>query len=179
MINKLKLNRYSEYYLILKYFLCFYLLFTSLLISKTFSVEGNFLNKKCPNLSIKKFTYIIFDKIDKSNFIKIDQIDCGLLQSIDDLNTKKVNITTSRREGKMVSCISDTKQNPCKFIIGEFRKNIIPTIALKKIFDYQAPKPLFLNETTERLFINPYDIFKNRYKNIDSSFIRLDKYFKY
>ena len=179
MINKFKLNRYGKFSLILKYFLFFYLLYTSLFISKSFSLEGNFLNKKCPNLLIKKFTYIILDKIDKSNFIKTDQIDCGLLQSIDDLDTKKVNITTSRREGKIISCISDTKQNPCKFTIGEFRKDIIPTIALKKIFDYEDPKPLFLNETTERLFINPYDMFKNRYKNIDSSYIRLDQYFKY
>ena len=157
----------------------FIFLYPNFSIKKVFSTEGNILNTKCPSLTIKKITYITFDKIDKSNFINLNNIDCSEIVMIDKLESSKVNITTGRKGGESVSCLSDSKSNPCKFILGEFEKNIVPNVALKRIFDYKEPKPDFLNETTSRLFINIYSIFEKKYKNISSSLIQLNKDFDY
>ena len=157
----------------------FIFLYPNFLIEKVNSKEGNILNTKCPSLTIKKITYITFDKIDKSKLINLNNIKCSEIVMIDKLESSKVNITTGRKGGKSVSCLSDSKANPCKFIVGEFEKNIVPNVALKRIFDYEEPKPDFLNETTSRLFINIYNVFKIKYKNISSSLIQLNKDFDY
>ena len=177
MKNFYFLNR--KFYLLIYFLPVFIFLYPNFLIEKVNSKEGNILNTKCPSLTIKKITYITFDKIDKSKFINLNNIECSEIVMIDKLESSKVNITTGRKSGKSVSCLSDTKSNPCKFIIGEFEKNIVPNIALKRIFNYEEPKPVFLNETTSRLFINIYSIFEKKYKNISSSFIQLNKDFDY
>ena len=165
------------------FFICifstFIFLYPNFLIEKVNSKEGNILNTKCPSLTIKKITYITFDKIDKSKLNNLNNLDCSEIVMIDKLESSKVNITTGRKAGKSVSCISDSKANPCKFIVGEFKNNIVPNVALKRIFDYEEPKPDFLNETTSRLFINIYDLFEKKYKNISSSLIQLNKDFDY
>ena len=160
-------------------FSTFIFLYPNFLIEKVNSREGNILNTKCPSLTIKKITYITFDKIDKSKFINLNNLDCSEIVMIDKLESSKVNITTGRKGGKSVSCLSDSKANPCKFIVGEFEKNIVPNVALKRIFDYEEPKPDFLNETTSRIFINIYNVFEKKYKNISSSLIQLNKDFDY
>ena len=103
------------------------------------SSEGNILNAKCPSLKIKKFTYITFDKIEKSNLIDLNNVNCQDVLLIDNLDSSKVNITTGRKSGKAVSCLSDSKTYPCKFIVGEFKQNIVPSVALKRIFNYKEP----------------------------------------
>ena len=154
-------------------------LYPNFFIGKVKSKEGNILNTKCPSLTIKKITYITFDKIDKSKLINLNNLECSEISKIDKLESFKVNITTGRKGGKSVSCLSDSKSNPCKFILGEFEKNIVPNVALKRIFDYKEPRPDFLNETTSRLFINIYSLFEKKYKNITSSLIQLNKDFDY
>ena len=71
------------------------------------SSEGNILNAKCPSLKIKKFTYITFDKIEKSNLIDLNNVNCQDVLLIDNLESSKVNITTGRKSGKAVSSSSD------------------------------------------------------------------------
>jgi len=166
-------------YLFINLLPAFIFLYPNFLIENVNSKEGNILNTKCPSLTIKKITYITFDKIDKSKFINLNNIECSEIVMIDNLESSKVNITTGRKGGKSVSCLSDSKANPCKFIVGEFEKNIVPNVALKRIFDYEEPKPDFLNETTPRIFINIYNVFEKKYKNISSSLIQLNKDFDY
>ena len=166
-------------YFLINFLPAFIFLYPNFLIEKVNSKEGNILNTKCPSLTIKKITYITFDKIDKSKFINLNNIECSEILMIDKLESSKVNITTGRKSGKSVSCLSDTKSNPCKFIIGEFEKNIVPNVALKRIFNYEEPKPEFLNETTSRLFINIYSMFEKKYKNVSTTLIRLNKDFDY
>ena len=166
-------------YFLLGIFSTFIFLYPNILIKSVSSSEGNILNTKCPSLTIKKITYITFDKIDKSKLINLNNIKCSEILMIDKLESSKVNITTGRKGGKSVSCLSDSKDYPCKFIVGEFEKNIVPNVALKRIFDYEEPKPDFLNETTSRLFINIYSLFEKKYKNINSSLIQLNKDFNY
>ena len=160
-------------------FLIFIFLYPSFSTESVNSSEGNFLNAKCPSLKIKKFTYITFDKIEKSNLIDLNNVNCKDILLIDKLESSKVNITTGRKSGKAVSCLSDSKAYPCKFIVGEFKKNIVPSVALKRIFNYKEPKPEFLNETTSRLFINIYSLFEKKYKNVSTTLIELNKDFDY
>ena len=169
----------SKFYHLIKFLPAFIFLYPNFLFEKVNSKEGNILNIKCPSLTIKKITYITFDKIDKSKFINLNNIECSEIVMIDKLESSKVNITTGRKGGESVSCLSDSKANPCKFIVGEFKNNIVPNVALKRIFDYEEPKPDFLNETSSRLFINIYSIFEKKYKNISSSLIQLIKDFNY
>ena len=154
-------------------------LYPGISIKSVSSSEGNILNTKCPSLKIKKFTYITFDKIEKSNLIDLNNLSCNDLVMIDKLDSSKVNITTGRKSGKAVSCLSDSKAYPCKFVVGEFKKNIVPSVALKRIFNYKEPKPEFLNETTPRLFINIYSLFEKKYKNVSTTLIELTKDFDY
>ena len=63
--------------------------------------------------------------------------------------------------------------------VGEFKKNIVPSVALKRIFNYKEPKPEFLNETNSRLFINIYSLFEKKYKNVSTTLIELNKDFDY
>ena len=156
-----------------------FLIYPNIAIKALHSSEGNILNIKCPSLKIKKFTYITFDKIDKSNLINLDNVDCQDVVLIDKLDSSKVNITTGRKSGKSVSCLSDSKSYPCKFVVGEFKTNIVPNVALKRIFNYEEPKPDFLNETSARIFINIYDIFEKEYRNIATTLIELNKDYNY
>ena len=87
------------------------------LLEKVNSQEGNILNIKCPGLTIKKITYITFDKIDKSKLINLNNLECSEISKIDKLESFKLNITTGRKGGKSVSFLSDSKSNPCKFIL--------------------------------------------------------------
>ena len=172
--NKIRKN---SYFFGLLYIFSF--LYPNILIEELNSSQGNFLNTKCPTLTIKKFTYITFDKIEKSNFIDLSKINCLDIIKIDELDSSKVNITTGRKSGKSVSCLSDSRENPCKFIVGEFKENLVPNVALKRIFEYKEPKPEFLNETNSRLFINIYKLLEKKYKNINTSLVKLNNVFDY
>ena len=83
-------------YFLLGIFSTFIFLYPNFLIEKANSKEGNILNTKCPSLTIKKITYITFDKIDKSKFINLNNINCSEIVMIDKLESSKVNITTGR-----------------------------------------------------------------------------------
>ena len=62
----------SKFYLFINFLPAFIFLYPNFLIEKVNSKEGNILNTKCPSLTIKKITYITFDKIDKSKLINLN-----------------------------------------------------------------------------------------------------------
>ena len=73
---------------------------------------------------------------------------------------RKLLITTSRKNKKAIFCITDNKEIPCKIPL-DIKNNASPNFILSKIaenYAYNLPKPKFLNETQERLFINIYDL---------------------
>ena len=75
-------------------FSIFIFLYPNFSIKKVNSTEGNILNNKCPSLTIKKITYITFDKIDKSKFINLNNLECSEILMIVKLESSKVFITT-------------------------------------------------------------------------------------
>ena len=88
-------------------FSTFIFLYPNFLIEKVNSKEGNILNTKCPSLTIKKITYITFDKIDKSKFINLNNINKILfllilssctITSIDNVEDKKIEEEVETQE---------------------------------------------------------------------------------
>ena len=87
-------------------------------------------------------------------------LNCSEIKLINN-NISYAFLTTGRSNNKSVVCLTDDKfNNPCKFIIGSFQENINPIIALANATDTKLPKPDFLNETFERIFINVNEVFE-------------------
>ena len=83
---------------------------------------------------------------------------------------RKLLITTSRKNKKAIFCITDNKEIPCKIPLDILRNNESPTLLLSKIaenYAYNLPKPKFLNETQERVFINIYDLLSKKYNDLN------------
>ncbi len=90
-MNNLILKKRKKSFLMV-IFSTFIFFYPSISIKSVNSSEGNILNTKCPSLKIKKFTYITFDKIEKSNLIDLNNVDCKDVVMIDKLDSSKVNI---------------------------------------------------------------------------------------
>ena len=104
----------------------------------------------------------MFETLKKDNNINLYNLNCSEINMINN-NISYAFLTTGRSNNKSVVCLTDDKfNNPCKFIIGSFQENINPIIALANATDTKLPKPDFLNETFERIFINVNDVFGNK-----------------
>ena len=94
-------------------------------------------------------------KIKESNLAEFANISCDKTKLIEKMAEEKILITSGRKRGKSIICISDEKDYPCKFIIGNINPGIDSTEAIKQIYSFSPPQPSQLNETVERLFLNP------------------------
>tara|TARA_Y100001978_G_scaffold203245_1_gene227732 strand:- start:3377 stop:4429 length:1053 start_codon:yes stop_codon:yes gene_type:complete len=165
-LNSKKNNEFYKKEPILLLGLSFTLIASFILGPKLFNPKfaSNF---KCGNYQFKDFTVSFLNEIKESEFININNLGCSKIKRIDNMDSQKVLITTGRKNKKSISCLTDDKSEPCKFVLGEFYKdNVSPRIALKTIFDYEENQEKFLNETNSRLFINIYDALNKKYKNI-------------
>ena len=142
-------------------------------LNKNFNNYANvsFINK-CFNSNSKEKGIIIrtYDLLADSNFIDLSQLPCSTTEDIKKIDYRKLLITTSRKNKKAIFCLTDDKEIPCKIPVGTLKNDISPTFALSKIaenYAYNLPKPKFLNETQERLFINIYDLLSKRYNDLN------------
>ena len=120
------------------------------------------LNEKCLNNDFSNITIKMFETLKNDNNIILNNLNCSEIKMINN-NISYAFLTTGRSNNKSVVCLTDDKlNNPCKFIIGSFKNNINPIIALANATDTKLPKPDFLNETFERIFISVNDVFGNK-----------------
>ena len=120
------------------------------------------LNEKCLNNDFSNVTIKMFETLKNDNNIILNNLNCSEIKIINN-SISYAFLTTGRSNNKSVVCLTDDKfNNPCKFIIGHFQENINPIIALANATDTKLPKPDFLNETFERIFINVNDVFGNK-----------------
>ena len=120
------------------------------------------LNERCLNNDFSNTTIKMFETLKNDNNINLYNLNCSEIKMIDN-NISYAFLTTGRSNNKSVVCLTNDKfNNPCKFIIGSFQENINPIIALANATDTKLPKPEFLNETFERIFININDVFGNK-----------------
>ncbi len=120
------------------------------------------LNEKCLNIDFSNVTIKMFETLKNDNNIKLYNLNCSEIKIINN-SISYAFLTTGRSNNKSVVCLTDDKfNNPCKFIIGSFQNNMNPIIALANATDTKLPKPDFLNETFERIFISVNDVFGNK-----------------
>ena len=94
-------------------------------------------------------------KIKESNLANYESISCDFVQEMNKMVEDKILITSGRKRGKPLICISDDNEYPCKFIIGSINPGIDSSEAIKQIYSFTTPKSSQFNETVERLFLNP------------------------
>ena len=127
---------------------------------------------KCFNSNSKEKGIIVrtYDFLEDNNFIDLSKLPCSTTKNIKNLAFRKLLITTSRKNKKAIFCITDNKEIPCKIPLDIIKNNASPNFILSKIaenYAYNLPKPKFLNETQERLFINIYDLLSNRFNDLN------------
>ena len=94
-------------------------------------------------------------KIKSSDIANVSSYTCDDAKNMSKMNGDKISITSGRKRGKATICLSDEKDYPCKFIIGNINSEVDATTALSKIYSFTPPQPSQLNETVERLFLKP------------------------
>ena len=99
-------------------------------------------------------------KINLHENTELNIITCEEIDIIKSLNEDKLLVTSGRKRGRYTICLSDTKDEPCKFIIGYFKKNGIPSEMLSKLFEVEFSQNGELNETVERLFLEPSSLIR-------------------
>ena len=129
---------------------------------KISTILSSNLNEKCLNNDFSNVTIKMFETLKNDNNIKLYNLNCSEIKMINN-NISYAFLTTGRSNNKSVVCLTDDKfNNPCKFIIGSFEKNINPNFALANATNTKLPKSDFLNETFARIFINVNDVFGNK-----------------
>ena len=125
----------------------------------TFSInifQTNYLNAESCDASLEnKVVKWSIIKIKESNLAIFEPISCDLVTQMDNMAEDKILITSGRKRGKPLICISDEKDYPCKFVIGNIIPGIDSSEAIKQIYSFTPPQSSQLNETVERLFLNP------------------------
>ena len=99
-------------------------------------------------------------KINSYEHTELNLITCKEIDIIKGFNEDKLLVTTGRKRGRYSICLSNTKDNPCKFILGYFKKNGIPSEMLSKLFEIEFSQDGELNETVERLFLEPSSLIR-------------------
>jgi len=131
------------------FFICLIHLFNVSYQVETFGSEScdKKINNKVVEWSIKK--------IKDSNLAEFVNKSCDEAKQMEKMAEEKILITSGRKRGKSLICISDEKDFPCKFIIGNIYPGIDSSEAIKQIYSFSPPQSSQLNETVERLFLNP------------------------
>ena len=112
-------------------------------------------SESCDEILNNKVVEWSIQKIKDSNLAEFLNISCDEAKQMEKMAEDKILITSGRKRGKPLICISDEKDYPCKFIIGNIYPGIDSSEAIKQIYSFNPPQSSQLNETVERLFLNP------------------------
>ena len=124
------------------------------LFNITYQLEA-FSSEGCDESLKNKVLEWSIQKIKESNLAELVNKSCHETIQMKKMAEDKILITSGRKRGKPLICISDEKDYPCKFIIGNINPGIDSSEAIKQIYSFSPPQSSQLNETVERLFLNP------------------------
>ena len=124
------------------------------LFNITYQLE-TFSSESCDDSLKNQVVEWSIKKIKESNLAELVNKSCNETIQMKKMAAEKILITTGRKRGKPLICISDEKDYPCKFIIGNIKPGIDSSEAIKQIYSFNPPQASQLNETVERLFLNP------------------------
>ena len=102
----------------------------------------------------------LLEKVDISEFAEALPIACKELNAIEGYIEESIQVTTGRKSGVYIICLSNSMDNPCKHKIASLSGYQNPSSLLSKVLKIPEVKPKFLNETVERLFINPSSLIR-------------------
>ena len=101
-------------------------------------------------------------KLVSSPHSELIPLNCDELKTIEDYRDEEIQITSGRKRGQFVVCLSNTKETPCQHKIAQLIGYEAPSILLGKIFGSPQTSPDYLNETVERLFLKPSKLIKRQ-----------------
>ncbi len=95
------------------------------------------------------------DKINNSEIVELIVLSCDQTNELNKVPGDKLQITTGRKRGRAIICISDEEAFPCKYKLATINSGYDAPTALTKVFSFTPPESSQLNETVERLFLKP------------------------
>tara|TARA_Y100000994_G_C15545949_1_gene382003 strand:+ start:400 stop:798 length:399 start_codon:yes stop_codon:yes gene_type:complete len=113
-------------------------------------------DEKCNSMISSKTLTWSLNKIKQSNLARINEISCEDINSINKMNEEDIIITSGRKRGESLICLSNVSEDPCKHVIGIINQGYVDTTyVLSEVFSFTPKVPDKLNETVERLFLKP------------------------
>ena len=134
--------------------------------NRSYANETNNPYLKCSDIELNELSNIMFQQLSNSQDIFPSNISCRSINRINQMNPAKLLITTGRKRGANIVCISDNKENPCAFKVASFKEDVNPSSSLLKAFNIKPNKSEILSkirfdETTSRVFILPQELLDN------------------
>lgn len=99
-------------------------------------------------------------RIEASQYSKILPLSCHGLKTIEDYVDEDIQLTSGRKRGKYIICLSNNTKSPCLHQIAELIGYEAPSVLINRIFGAAQTKSEYLNETVERLFLKPSKLIK-------------------
>ena len=114
--------------------------------------------KKCGITFQNKVINWTIKKLENSSLVSLKEMSCQEISEILKMDPSKVLITTGRKRGERVICISDDKDFPCKNYLPTILPSISSFDAMSQIFEVKFDRKKIMNETVERLYITPSEL---------------------
>ena len=99
-------------------------------------------------------------RIEASQHSKALPLSCDKLKMIEDYVDEDIRLTSGRKRGAYIICLSNNNKSPCLHQIAELIGYEAPSILINRIFGAAQAKSEYLNETVERLFLKPSKLIK-------------------
>ena len=138
-------------------------LVTALFCDKINATEkpGENISSKCSDITYNSEILQLIDaRLSESKLVSLNQDVCKSYQEALNLNLTNLLVTTGRKRGKNVICLSDTKSKPCKYILATMTKTDNPASLLAEVFKLKSNGRAVLNETVERLYLTPSSLIR-------------------
>ena len=129
--------------------------------NRSLANESNNPYSKCSHIKLNELSKVVFQELRNSQDIFLSNISCNSVNRINQINPAKLLITTGRKRGTNIVCISANKEKPCAFKVASFKEGVNPSSSLLKTFNTKHKQSEILNETTSRVFILPQELIDN------------------
>ena len=113
-------------------------------------------SEDCISMSSSKTFNWSINKIKQSKLASISNISCEDVNLINKMKSEDIRISSGRKRGQSLICLTNDLEDPCKHIIGIIDPSYVDTTyVLSEVFSFTPEVPTKLNETVERLFLKP------------------------
>lgn len=100
------------------------------------------------------------NSISQSPLVEAMHLSCDDIAQISAYPLSQVVMTSGRKRGQYVVCLSNEADDPCKHVVAKLLGYEAPAIQLQTVFGLKEQKSEFLNETVERLYFKPSNLIR-------------------